>query len=83
MASSTIKNTAIHQQIISISGIAVTKKGAHKMAYLCSKPIENHSALLDFLRGFDRNDILCVLPFQKGIIFKRYTYIVLYYRNDI
>lgn len=27
MASSTIKNTAIHQQIISISGIAVTKKG--------------------------------------------------------
>ena len=28
MASSTIKNTAIHQQIISIGGIAVTKKGA-------------------------------------------------------
>jgi hypothetical protein len=53
------------------------------MAYLCSKPIENYSALLDFLRGFDRNDILCVMPFQKGIIFKRYTYIVLYYRNDM
>lgn len=50
------------------------------MKYLCSSYFDNYGEMLKFLRQLKQEDVLQVITFQKGLIFKKYSYTVLFYR---
>lgn len=49
--------------------------------YLCSNYFDDYGEMLKFLRQLKQENIMQVITFQKGIIFKKYSYTVLYYRT--
>lgn len=53
------------------------------MEYLCSSHFNDYSELLKFARTLERKDILSIIPLQEGVIFKRYSYCILFYRKDM